>query len=344
MRIAIVNDCRVATEAIRRALQASGKHTIVWTAGNGREAVEACRRDRPDLVLMDLIMPDMDGVEATRRIMVESPCPILLVTAVMESQSGKGFEAMGAGAIDVVQAPTLGTDGASTGAARFLYKIDSVARLVGEPAVKINGVHDHLKCADRLVAIGCSAGGPAALISVLRALPADFPAAVVVVQHVDAHFAPGLATWLGESSRMPVRVATSGDMPVAGQVLLASTNDHLVFESSCRLGYTPHPAEYSYRPSVNAFFESAARRWRGQIVGVLLTGMGGDGATGLKTLRNLGHHTIAQDRDTCAVYGMPRAAAEIGAAVEILPLDAIAQALCHRFSHSVPSANHSLSL
>jgi chemotaxis response regulator CheB len=182
-----------------------------------------------------------------------------------------------------------------------------------------------------LVAIGSSAGGPAALASVLRELPADFPAAVIVVQHIDAQFAPGLAKWLGEHSKLPVRAAASGDMPTTGTVLLAATNDHLILESPTRLGYTRNPVEYSYRPSVNAFFESSARHWRGPLIGVLLTGMGSDGAKGLKMLRNLGHYTIAQDQKTSAVYGMPRAAADLQAATEILPLDRIASALGARF-------------
>jgi two-component system response regulator WspF len=170
------------------------------------------------------------------------------------------------------------------------------------------------------------------LTVLLRGLPADFPAAVVIVQHVDAHFAPGLAKWLGESSNLPVRTALPGESPTQGEVLLASSNDHLIFESSRRLGYTPDPVNYSYRPSVNAFFESAAQRWHHPIIGVLLTGMGSDGASGLKTLRNLGHHTIAQDRASSAVYGMPKAAVELNAAAEVLPLEQIAGALLKHFS------------
>jgi len=338
MKIAIVNDCLVATEAIRRALLGSGRHTIAWTAGNGMEAVESCLRDRPELVLMDLIMPGMDGIEATRRIMREAPCAILVVTAVMETQSGKVFEAMGAGALDAVQVPEMGANGTANGVAGFLQKIDAVGRLMGESAMKSTSSLLFPKRADCLVAIGCSAGGPAALTVVLRALPADLRAAVVIVQHVDAHFAPGLAKWLNESSSLPVRPAVAGDTPVNGEILLASSNDHLVFESSRRLAYTPDPVDYSYRPSVNAFFESTARHWRGPVIGVILTGMGGDGATGLKALRSLGHHTIAQDRASSAVYGMPRAAFEIGAAVEVVPLDSVALAICRRLPRASQEA------
>jgi len=330
MRVAIVNDMPMAVEIMRRVIVSSSKHGVAWIARDGAEAVERCKVDRPDLVLMDLIMPGMDGVEATRRIMAESPCAILVVTATVEGNSTKVFEAMGAGALDAVQTPTLGGSGGAQGVASFLYKIDATARLVGEPAEPAEPVvREKANC---LVAIGASAGGPAALVKVLSDLPADLHAAVAIVQHVDAQFAPGLASWLGDMAKLPVRVAAEGDDIKDGIVLVAGTNDHLVLQPGGRLAYTPEPAHYSYRPSVNAFFESVGRHWRGDVLGVLLTGMGRDGATGLKLLREAGHHTIAQDRTTSAVYGMPKAAAELNAAVEILPLDQIAGAIVRRVS------------
>lgn len=327
MKIAIVNDMPMSVELMRHVIVSSSNHDVVWTARDGAEAVERCRSDRPDLVLMDLIMPGMDGVEATLRIMTESPCAVLVVTATVEGNSAKVFEAMGGGALDAVQTPTLGGSGAANGAASFLYKIDSTAKLICEPAEPEPRLREKARC---LVAIGASAGGPAALVKVLAGLPADFSAAIAIVQHVDAQFAPGLAAWLGDMSKLPVRVAKEGDTLGEGIVLVAGTNDHLVLQPGSRLGYTPEPANYSYRPSVNAFFESVARQWRGDVIGVLLTGMGRDGATGLKMLRDAGHHTIVQDRATSAVFGMPKAAAELGAAAEVLPLDQIAPALVRR--------------
>lgn len=326
MRIGIVNDMPMAVEAMRRVIVSSGQHEVVWAAKDGAEAVENCQRDRPDMVLMDLIMPGMDGVEATRRIMAASPCAILVVTATVEGNAGKVFEAMGAGALDVVQTPTFGGDDGAQGAAGFLYKIDATAKLIREPSEPAK----HGVRARHLVAIGASAGGPAALAKLLGGLPADFPAAVVIVQHIDVQFTPGLASWLGNVCKLPVRVAKEGDVAEGGVVLVAGTNDHLTLPPGGRLSYTREPEYYSYRPSVNVFFESVRWNWRGDVVGVLLTGMGRDGADGLKLLRDARHHTIAQDRATSAVYGMPKAAADLGAATDVLPLEKIAEAIIRR--------------
>lgn len=335
MRLAIVNDLPLAIEALRRALATSGEHTVVWAARHGAEAVELCRKDRPDVVLMDLMMPVMDGVEATRRIMAESPCAILIVTASVGGNAGKVFEAMGYGALDAVNTPALGISNLAAAAAPLLAKIATIGRLLGD-AVK-GGRPERIVEAlpsssetDCLVAIGASAGGPAALAEILRQLPVGLGAGVVVVQHVDERFAPGLADWLGLQSSMPVRLARAGDVPVAGTVLVAGTADHLALVSARGLGYTPHPRECAYRPSVDVFFHSVVRHWRGTVVGVLLTGMGRDGAAGLKALRDEGHPTIAQDRATSAVFGMPKAAIELKAAVEILPLNRIAGSVAER--------------
>jgi chemotaxis response regulator CheB len=178
-----------------------------------------------------------------------------------------------------------------------------------------------------LIAIGASAGGPPALATVLSGLPADFPAAVVIVQHLDEKIAPGMAEWLGDRVALPVRVAIEWDRPEPGTILVAGTGDHLTLKTRDRLGYTPDPRDYVHRPSVDVFFLSVSRLWRGDAIGVLLTGMGRDGAAGLKALHDQGRHTIAQDQASSAVYGMPKAAANIGAADEILPMDRISSRL-----------------
>ncbi|KAB0641145.1 chemotaxis response regulator protein-glutamate methylesterase, partial [Burkholderia stagnalis] len=175
-----------------------------------------------------------------------------------------------------------------------------------------------------LVAIGASAGGPTALATILGSLPADFGASIVIVQHVDQAFAEGMAQWLDGQTPLTVRIAHEGDRPQPSVALLAATNDHLRLARDGTLGYTRDPAETPYRPSVDVFFNSVTEHWPGDVIGVLLTGMGRDGAIGLKAMRMKGYHTIAQDQATSAVYGMPKAAATLGAARAILPLERIA--------------------
>jgi two-component system response regulator WspF len=298
---------------------------------DGLEAVEATRRDRPDLILMDLNMPVMDGIEATRRIMAETPCPILLVTASVDANVSGVYDAMGYGALDAVDIPVVGANGAASAqGGALLARMAAVARLASDmpqTARKPRPPAPRNASAQLLVAIGASAGGPAAVATLLTGLPRGFSAAIVLVQHLDAQFVPGFASWLEQQSGIAARPAREGDRPVPGSVLIAASGDHLVFTSANELGYQAEPRDYAYRPSVDAFFESVARQWRGNAVGVLLTGMGRDGARGLKLLRDKHHLTIAQDQATSAVYGMPKAAAAIDAASEILPLTAIAPRL-----------------
>jgi two-component system, chemotaxis family, response regulator WspF len=331
MRIAIVNDLSIAVESIRRVLVPAG-HEVAWVARTGTEAVMKCAKDVPDLMLMDLIMPGMDGAEATRQIMAATPCPILVVTALVEGHTERVFEALGAGALDAVKTPVLGaTD--SKGPAMLLDKIEMLGRRINDPnrTQRLPSGFDSgetaLSSRKLLVAVGASAGGPIALAEILGSLPADFPAAIVIVQHLDIQFTPGLADWLNLHSLLPVRLAAEGDKPTVGTVLLASTVDHLVLLGADTLGYTRDPVDSIYRPSVDVFFQSVAKHRRGKVAGVLLTGMGRDGAKGLKALREAGHHTIAQDRGTSTIYGMPKAAAALDAAVDILPLNQIGPAL-----------------
>jgi two-component system response regulator WspF len=339
VKIGIVSNLPMALDALRHVLALRPDHAVIWAAHDGSQALTLCARDTPDLVLMDVAMPGTDGVEATRRIMAATPCAILIVTASVEANAARVFAAMGHGAIDAVDTPVPDRGDLQGSAAAFLHKIDRITKLVGTrrfiPSADVFSDTWIIARRERLVAIGASAGGPAALTVILSGLPKDFPAAVVIVQHVDERFAEGMAHWLNRDSALPVRVAKEGDRPAARTVLLAGTNDHLRFKSAERIGYEAEPRELAYRPSVDVFFASVSAHWPGEAVGVLLTGMGRDGAQGLKTLREKGHYTIAQDQATSTVYGMPKAAASLGAAVDILPLERIAPRLIDTFSHKM---------
>lgn len=340
MRIAIVNDSAMAAESLRRVVIGSRRHQVAWIAEDGAEAVRRCGEDRPDILLMDLIMPNVDGVAATREIMRRTPCAIVVVTASVSGNAAQVFEAMGAGALDAINTPVLEMNGDGAGQAALLHKIDTVAKLIQAPRRLPANVQTPPPAAARytaaaadtashppLIAIGASTGGPAALQTILGSLPATLGAAVVIVQHVDAQFAASFAHWLGAQSPLPVRLAQPGDRPRPAEVLVAGREEHLILTRGGSLDYTPEPADYAYRPSVNVFFHSLAQHYRGRAIGVLLTGMGRDGGAGLLALREAGCHTIAQDQGSSAIYGMPKAAADLGAAAEILALGDIVPAL-----------------
>ncbi|MFN9125135.1 MAG: chemotaxis protein CheB, partial [bacterium] len=234
MRVAIVNDLAVACEALRRAVATDPSLSVAWIARDGAEAVECAKRDRPDLVLMDLIMPKMDGVVATREIMRVAPCPILVVTATVSGNAALVYEALGAGALDAVNTPTIGGKGALDGAAELVRRIRLVARAEGANArasasasasasrsapTGASAASAAIPAAlpvipgglPKIVAIGASTGGPRAIARVLAALPRPMPFAVVVVQHVSSEFVAGFAEWLGAESQRAVRLARAGD-------------------------------------------------------------------------------------------------------------------------------------
>lgn len=336
MKIAIVNDSEMGVEALRRVVAQAPQHQLAWVAHDGAAAVALCEKETPDLVLMDLVMPVMDGTEATRQIMARCPCAILIVTATVETNPGRVFETLGAGALDVVSTPQLEDLGGASGPSPLLAKFRIMERLIErnrlliQDGFKSPAVVNESPGKDQtplLVAIGASAGGPNALAQILRHLPGGFGGAIVIVQHIDAKFSQSMASWLEDQTCLSVCLAQPGDRPQAGVVLIAGRNQDILLQKNGVLEYTNEPAESIYAPSIDVFFKSVARHQAERAVGLLLTGMGRDGALGLKAMRAAGAITLAQDRASSTVYGMPKAAAEIGAAQEILALPEIADRL-----------------
>ncbi|NHZ66707.1 chemotaxis-specific protein-glutamate methyltransferase CheB [Massilia genomosp. 1] len=339
MKIGIANDVAMAAEALRRVVASTSEHQVVWIARTGLEAVRMCADKRPDLVLMDLNMPELDGVEATRQIMQRTPCAILVVTGQPQDNVSQVFRALGAGALDVTATPLLARGGGGDSA--LLHKIKTIGKLIRVSGAEAHPAHSPERADARikhLLAIGSSTGGPIAVAKILAGWNPAPGTAIVVVQHIDENFAAHFSKWLGEQLLMPVRVIEDGDPLEAGCVQVARTNDHLVLSARQRLHYDDVPRDYAYRPSVDVFFHCVARNWEGDATGVLLTGMGRDGAAGLLAMRQAGKATIAQDQASSAVYGMPRAAAEIDAAQQILSLENIGRALRSRIG-STPAGN-----
>ncbi|MBB6562232.1 two-component system response regulator WspF [Acidovorax soli] len=307
-------------------------HGVRWLAMEDAAALRLCHDEPPDLLLLQL--DSADRVELTRRIMDEAPCPVLLLDLAAELSTEWVFNALGHGALDVVHLPGL-ADAAALDPALLLRKIQNIQRLTSSPQPA-----PHRTTATqgtqrtRLIAIGASAGGPAALSLLLHALPPDLDAALVLVQHLDDQFSAGMAEWLARESPLPVRLVQAGEAPQPGVVLLAGRNEHLCLGRHGELRYTPEPTEQIYRPSIDVFFHSLATQWQGDAIGVLLTGMGRDGAEGLKAMRERGFPTITQDQASSAVWGMPKAAAAIGAAAEVLPLERIATRLAELCSRA----------
>lgn len=334
MKIAIVNADAKCCEALRKLLRTVPGLEVSWTAADGVEAVESVQRNPPDLVLMDLVLPRLNGVEATRQIMSRHPCAVLVVTASVSGHIGMVYEAMGHGALDAIDTPAVDAQGDMKGAPTLLAKIATVGKLIGKPV----GIPETVTLPvilGPLVLLGASTGGPAALREILGGLPTTEKLCAVIVQHVDDAFARGLVSWLGEKSRLPVELIKPGQRLVADRVLVAGTSDHLVMDRQRRLNYVTEPRDLAFRPSVDVFFKTVATQWPEPGVAVLLTGMGRDGAEGLLRLRQAGWHTIAQDQATSVVWGMPKAAVECGAAVDVLPVQEIAAAITERVRRKV---------
>jgi two-component system, chemotaxis family, response regulator WspF len=336
VKVAIANDSGLAAEALRRIVASCSTHVIAWIARDGDEAVRRCTEDRPDVVLMDLIMPVLNGAEATRLIMQRSPCAVLVVTSTVAGNFDLVCQALSHGAYDAVCTPVLGAAAPAKAGAELLAKLERVDRINRQlwkdeggrmKDEKNDPIHPSSfnlhpsKCP--LVAIGASTGGPAALEAILSSWPDQFPAAIVVAQHIAPDFAGSLVEWLNHRSKLTVLLAAAGDQPQAGIALVANGADHLIMTANRSWTYSAEPRECPYQPSVDALFRSLAAHWPGPAVAVLLTGIGRDGAQGLLELRGKGWHTIAQDEASSVVYGMPKAARDLGAAQVVLPLSQI---------------------
>ena len=328
IRVLVADDSELFRELLARVVAAEPGFEVVAVAADGNEAAAQADQLKPDVITMDLNMPDADGFSGIARIMADTPTPILVLTANREE--AVGFRALSLGALDILEKPQATTDLEEYG--RLLRS--RLRLLAGVKVIRhVRGLRERAATTPRrrtsraeLVVIGASLGGPRALAALLRGLPPGFPVPIAIVQHIADGFTEGLASWLASEARLDVHEGKDGEALVAGRVLLAPTGRHLlVGDGFVRL--SDAPAVDTFRPSVTPLFLSAARAYGPRVCGVILTGMGRDGAEGLRAIRDGGGTTLAQDESTSAVFGMPRAAIELGAVERVLPIDEIPRAL-----------------
>jgi two-component system chemotaxis response regulator CheB len=341
IRVLVVEDSLTVRRLLCDVIASDRELELGGEAADGRQALELCRDLRPDVITMDMMLPVMTGLAATEYIMAHQPTPIVIVSAsVNRGELFRTYDALAAGAVDVLEKPR-GDEPEGVWEARFLSTVKLVSRIrvITHPRARLGALGRTLPPhpaaalapalhAPRMVAIGASTGGPGAVVEILRALPSRFQLPILLVMHINEPFAHALASWLDGQTPRPVGYPTDGE-PVAawaGRVAMAPPAHHMIVRDG-RLRLTRDPERHSCRPSVDVLFESIARGHCPEAAACLLTGMGRDGASGLLAIRTAGGLTIAQDEATSVVYGMPREAAQLGAAERILPLPEIGPAI-----------------
>lgn len=347
IKVLIVDDSALARDLLRNILQSDSAIKVVGAAGNGKEAVQLASELKPDLITMDLEMPVMGGMEAIAEIMATKAVPILVVSSVADAQ--KACAAVAHGALDVVAKPEF--DAAS--GAEFIAKVKLLSGVAvithirssfsrnGEQtpatASSINSVSAQpdtksaaspAQAPKRLIGIASSTGGTQALAFILKKLPPDFPSPILVAQHIADGFAGGMADWLASISPLPVRLAQDGEAITPGTVYISPSESNLAVTPQHRLTLIPPLSDEIYHPTCDVLFNSVASVYGRRALGIILTGMGRDGARGLLKIRQAGGDTLAQDEASSVIFGMNKVAIDLGGAQKVLPLEDIPQAMC----------------
>lgn len=343
IRVLIVEDSATVQLVLSRAIEADPGLRVIGMVNSGERALEFLRFRRPDVILMDIHLPGISGFETTRRIMQTNPTPIVICSSTADlSDVGTTFQAISAGALAVLPKPAglvhNGEDATGRQLAqtlRLMSEVKLVRRWSNGRAPRLPPVLPPDPPASgtaRMVAIGTSTGGPPVLNEILSRLPPELPVPVLVVQHIAPGFLPGLVDWLGRNSALPLHIATAGEHPLPGHAYFAPDSAHMGIGSRGEIALAPRATDDVVCPSVSHLFRTIAAVYRGNVVAVLLTGMGRDGASELAVLRSLGATTLVQDKATSVVHGMPGEAIKLDAATHVLAASEIAPMITRLFS------------
>ena len=339
IRALVVDDSKTAREVIRDLLNSDPGIEVIGEARDGQEALEKVSELRPDIITMDVIMPVKDGLEAIEEIMAYQPTPILVLSSTVNDRKvNTAFKAIQLGALDVMAKPGgFTTEGLMRVKKELIDKVKLLAgiKVISHPRGRKKSRQKLPKTttapSGKIVAIGASTGGPQAIMTILKELPADFPGGMFIVQHITSGFSKGFARWLSQESRLNVKEAEQGEPVDPGTVLVAPSDLHLEIIDE-RVQLTDSPLVNSCRPSADKLFTSVARCYGNKAIGVILTGMGKDGTKGIKEIKENGGVTIAQDEQSSTIFGMPKSAISLNVIDWVLPLSEIGKELMRRTS------------
>jgi len=343
INVLIVDDSAVVRQHLKDVLESDKDIRVMGTAKDGEEAVRFVQEKKPDVITMDINMPNMNGFEATRKIMETNPVPIVIVTASYDrSDVEKSFHSMEAGALAIIEKPfgkghphSKETQNDLVQTVKLMSEVKVVRRWKRERERQSEAIDKKvsdkgLKKRDKkikIVAIGASTGGPPIIQTILSGLKKGYPAPILVVQHISKGFLEGLVEWLRQSTGLPVHIAKHGEELLPGHIYFARDDYHLGVDKDGRLRLSREEIENGLRPSVSYLFRSIINSFDGEAVGILLTGMGKDGAMEMKMMKDNGAVTIAQDRESSVVYGMPGEAVRLDGATYVLSPEEIAPTL-----------------
>jgi len=355
IKVLIVDDSPVTRGVLRDWLEKEKDLKVIGEAKDGSEAFELVENLSPNLVIMDILMPKMNGLEATEKIMAYHPTPILVFSsAVNDRELNIAFEAISRGALDVMAKPDGMRKNEQRAKEELLKRIRILSRIpvIPHPRGKMTARRQppgliEIEAAKiplpeqkyEILAIGASTGGPKAICDILRLFPKEFPAPIVVVQHIADTFIEGMASWLDRESELTVKVAAPGEKLKPGVVYLAPPDQHLLIKDHKVELSNSHQVN-NCRPSVDILFQSLAEAYGKKAVAVLLTGMGSDGAAGMKKIHDQGGRTIVQDEQSSIVFGMPASAIELGGVDQVAPLDKISSAIFQAFGFKRKGGNN----